>query len=443
MAGPLIFTPGRGALTSTAAPSRPAAAPASLATDDSPPLHLPGAHFTVAFGALLLGSAGLVVAAPELALGQVFSPRLLGVVHLFTLGWITTSILGALCQFLPVAIGVPLYSRSAAYGTLALHGLGLTLFVGGLLAGAPSVFRIGALVVAVGLTVFAGNLALTLARAKTRDVTFYALALADAFLLGTIVLGGMLAWNLHSGALLGADRFTVLAVHIHVALAGWVVMVMVGVAHRLLPMFLLSHGASERPAQVAVATLGVGSGLLLLPIGHLGRVIAGALIALGIGAFLVQAVLFVRHRRRRAIDPGLKLALAGLVGLGAATLVAPFALHGGLASLRLLVAYVLLALVGAISTFIAGHYYKIVPFLVWYHRFGPLIGERQVPKVAELFSARVAGVTVVLAVLGTCAMLAGVALESPSVLRGGALAFAAAMVVEAAQMVMIARRRPT
>ena len=442
MAGPLIISSGRGALSSTVAPPRPAVAPASLATDDSPPLHLPGAHFTVAFVALLFGALGLVIAAPELALGQVFSPRLLAVVHLFTLGWITTSIIGALCQFLPVAVGVPLHSRSAAYGTLALHALGLALFVGGLIAGAPSVFRIGALTVAVGLTVFAGNLALTLARGKTRDVTFYALALADVFLLGTIVLGGALAWNLHSGALLGADRFTVLAVHIHVALVGWVVVVMVGVAHRLLPMFLLSHGASERPAQVAVAMLGVGSGLLLLPIGHLGRVIAGALIAIGVGAFLVQAVLFVRHRRRRAVDPGLKLALAGLVGLGAATLVGPFALHGGLASLRLLVAYVLLALVGAISTFIAGHYYKIVPFLVWYHRFGPLVGERKVPKVAELFSARAASVTVLLSVLGTCGMLAGLALESPSALRGGALTFGAAVLVEAAQMVMIARRRP-
>ena len=30
-------------------------------------------------------------------------------------------------------------------------------------------------------------------------------------------------------------------------------------------------------------------------------------------------------------------------------------------------------LLGAIALFIAGHYYKIVPFLIWYHRFGPLV----------------------------------------------------------------------
>jgi len=273
-------------------------------------------------------------------------------------------------------------------------------------------------------------------------VTFWALALADLFLVATLTLGALLAWNLHSGAVLGAARFEWLAVHIHVALAGWVLMVMVGVAHRLLPMFLLSHGASERPAQLAIGMLALGSSLLIAPLGSQGRVVGGACIALGVAAFLIQAASFYRHRRRRAVDPGMKLALGGLAWLGVTVVVAPFALGQGFAEPRLLAAYVFLAIVAAISTFIAGHYYKIVPFLVWYHRFGPLVGERPVPKVAELFSARVAGGTVALSTLGTSVMLAGLALASAGVVRAGAIAFAAAVVAEAAQMVLVARRRP-
>ncbi len=421
----------------------PIAPAPGLAMDGAPPLHLPGSHFALALTALLLGALGLALAAPELALGQLFAPRVLGVVHLFTLGWITTSILGALYQFLPVAVGVPIRSRAAAYVTLALHASGLALFVTGLFAGAPALFRTGASLVALGLAIFAGNLALTLTRATQRDVTFFALALADTFLVATLTLGAVLAWNLHSGLLLGAQRPIVLAVHIHVALAGFVLMVMVGVAHRLLPMFLLSHGASERPAQVAVSMLALGSLLLLLPLGQIGRAAGGACIAVGVIAFLVQAASFLRHRRRRAIDPGMRLAYAGLIALGTTVVVAPFALTQGFASPNLLVAYALLALVGAISSFIAGHYYKIVPFLVWYHRFGPLVGERPVPKVAELFSARVANGTVVLSVLGTSAMLAGLALASATTVRAGAVVLALAVTVEIAQMVRIAGRRPT
>lgn len=425
------------------APPGPVRPPSSLASDDAPPLLLPGAHFGVALTALLLGSLGLALVAPEIARGEIFAPRVLAVVHLFTLGWITTSILGALCQFLPVAVGAPIRSQRAAYATLALHASGLALFVGGVLGSAPHVVHVGATLLALGLATFALNLALTLARARARDLTFWALALADVFLVATLSLGLVLALNLHTGAFLGAARLTVLAVHVHVALAGWVLMVMVGVAHRLLPMFLLSHGSSERPAQVAVGMLAGGAALLLAPLGELGRTLGGACIALGVCAFLVQAASFYRHRRRRAIDPGMRLALAGLVGLGAATIVAPVALGHGFASPRLLSGYLLLAIVGAISTFVAGHYYKIVPFLVWYHRFGPLVGERAVPKVAELYSSRAASATVVLATLGTAGMLLGLALASVATVRAGAIVFGAAAVVETVQIALVARRRPT
>lgn len=54
---------------------------------------------------LVLGGLGLVVVAPDLAGGPFLSPRVVAVTHLFTLGWITTSIMGALYQPLPVALG--------------------------------------------------------------------------------------------------------------------------------------------------------------------------------------------------------------------------------------------------------------------------------------------------------------------------------------------------
>ena len=51
-------------------------------------------------------------------------------------------------------------------------------------------------------------------------------------------------------------------------------------------------------------------------------------------------------------------------------------------------AYVLVIVLG-ISLFVAAHYYKIVPFLVWYHRFGPLAGKYGIEiTVVGLASAR-------------------------------------------------------
>src|SRR5690606_27717729 len=112
----------------------------------------------------------------------------------------------------------------------------------------------GAALLGSGLLVFVGNLALTLRRCRDRNITWWALTGAAVSLLATIVLGVSLAGNLQAGYL-GENRFLALGVHIHVAVAGWVALVMIGVGHRLLPMFLLSHGASERPARLAVVSL--------------------------------------------------------------------------------------------------------------------------------------------------------------------------------------------
>src|SRR5690606_27655441 len=133
-------------------------------------------------------------------------------------------------------------------------------------------------------------------------------------------LAGNLRWHY-----LGAGRPAAVATHLHVALAGWVLLVMVGVAHRLLPMFLLSHGAGERYAKAAVGLLAAGAGVLA--VGHhgppiVGRWLPALLIAAGVACFLIQARRFYRFRHRPVLDPGMRLAAGALALLGAALLLA-------------------------------------------------------------------------------------------------------------------------
>ncbi|NJD11573.1 MAG: hypothetical protein FIB01_14450 [Gemmatimonadetes bacterium] len=195
-----------------------------------------------------------------------------------------------------------------------------------------------------------------------------------------MVLGASLAVNLGTG-LLGKSRALALGVHLHLALFGWVLLVMIAVARQLLPMFLLSHGTDARPSRWAVAGDGLGCAALLLL--HHGPVVVsrwlpGLLLAFGTAAFLFQAQQFYRHRHRPRLDPGLRLAAAGLVVLGLGLLPAPLAVAGGARATVAWTGYVS-SLVLGISLFVAGHYYKIVPFLVWYYRFGPLAGSRPSP----------------------------------------------------------------
>lgn len=409
----------------------------------APPFRLPGQHFAAALGFLALGAAGLFVAAPAAADGGFAALPVVGVVHLFTLGWITTSIMGALYQLLPVALGAPIRSETLGHAAFWLYVPGVLLLVGGLVLGRTLASVAGAAAVGTGLLVFLGNLAATLPSARKRDLTWWCLAGAGLFLLTSLVLGVLLAANLRWGVLGG--RFLVVGLHMHIAAAGWVLMTMIGVSDRLMPMFLLSHGAPELPGRLA-AGLVAGGVILLAVIHHMVPLswlpVAGLLLAAGAAAFLAQAVLHYRASRKPDLDPGMRLVAVSLVLLGAAVAMGPPAMVRGTADPRLAAAYTAVLVLGGLGLFVAGHYYRILPFLVWYHRFGPVAAERDVPRVTELFEHHLAAAATALLGLGAAGITAAIWAGTAAAARGGALLFAAGVAVLILQMWRVARRRP-
>ncbi|HEU4763228.1 MAG TPA: hypothetical protein VFS28_01150 [Gemmatimonadales bacterium] len=361
--------------------------------------------------------------------------------HLFTLGWLTTSIMGALYQFLPVALGRAIASERVAHLSFALHVPGVALFVTGVASGRETPLLVGITAVATGIVLFLGNLGATLRRAQRRDVTWWAIAFAGAFLAVTLLFGVTLGLNLRSG-FLGGARLVALGTHLHVALFGWVLLVIVGVSQRLLPMFLLSHGGRTAPGRWAVGLLAAGAAVLALchhlPV--LGREVPAALLGAGVVAYLAQAREYFRRRNRPVLDPGLRLAAAALVVLAAALPLGAAVAARAVGS-RGETAYVA-TVVLACSLFVTAHYYKIVPFLIWNRYFGPLAGTRPLPRVADLYARPPADLAVALLVAGAAALVAGIAAAvAPAVRAGGAL-FAGGVAIEAAQLTVTARRRP-
>jgi hypothetical protein len=425
------------AASPSARPAPPVPA-GGLVTANAPPLRLPGEHFAAAITFLALGTLCLAFIAPLLATGTFFAPHVAAVVHLFTIGFISISIFGALYQFLPVAVGTPIKSQRLAHVAFVLLAIGLPVFVVALAESVSTFIPIGGTMLALAFTLVAGNVIATLATSSDRSVTWWALSAASVFLVATMGFGLFLAFDVATGVA-GALRFDLLLVHVHVALAGWVLMVMIGVGHRLLPMFMLSHGASERPAQLAVASLSGGCILLMMPLGTPVRILAGVLIALGVVAFLVQAALFYRHRKKGTLDPAMRLAMMGLAGLGVALLLAPIAFARGWEDVQLMTTYIFVVIVGGISLFIAGHYFKIVSFVVWYHRFGPLVGKKRVPRVADLYSARAVQAVLVLLVAGVGVVAGGILAGSALTIRVGALALTCGVILEGREMLRIAR----
>jgi hypothetical protein len=419
----------------------PAGVGAGLATPNTGSIHLAAEHFAAAILYLLAGAVGLVWIAPDLAMGAYVSPRVAGVTHLFTLGWLTTTIFGALYQLLPVALAAPLRSARLGHVSFWTFAPGAGLFACGVADGSTILHDAGLCLVAVGIVLAVFNIGSSLPQSRSRDETWTAVSIALAFLLSTLVLGTVLLHNIHTGFLEEA-RVRMLAIHLHVAIVGWALMMIVGVSHRLLPMFLLAHGADTRWTKRSLASLGVG--VLALGIGLAsGRVAimwtGVAALEAGVACFLYQAFSFYRVRVRKKIDVGMRFAATALAFLATAAVLGPFVLARGDRHARLATAYVAVGLLGGIVLYVAGFFYKIVPLLAWTVHYRDQMGKERVPTVAEMFSARVAHMQLAAMASGVTLLGGGLGAGSSIVTRAGALLFASGVALFASQIIRVAR----
>lgn len=409
-----------------------------------PAIGLAAEHFGAAMLYLVAGGVGLVWIAPQLAAGEYLAPRVAAVTHLFTLGWLTMTIFGALNQLLPVALGAPIRSVEVGHASFWSFAPGVGLFAAGIATGSDSLRHAGMALVTAGILLGAGNVAATLARARVRDVTWAAVALGITFLLSTLALGLVLLHNLHTGFIADA-RVRVLATHLHLAIAGWALIMMTGVSHRLLPMFLLAHNADTRWTRWALGFL--ASGVTVLATGLLLQQeaitwLGASLLAGGVGCFLRQAFAFYRARVKPRIDIGMRFAAVALVFLGVSVVLGFALLVQGPASMRLATVYVTTALLGGIVLYVTGFFYKIVPLLAWTARFRGRVGREPVPTVAELYSSRVARVQFVVMVAGVTLLGGGIGGGSVPVTRWGAVLFFGGIVMFMSQIGRVALGGP-
>lgn len=416
-----------------------------MVTPASGSMTLAAEHFAAATLYLVAGVAGLVFVAPELAQGMYLSPHVAGVTHLFTLGWLTTTIFGALYQLLPVALGAPVRWPAVAHTSFATFVPGVALFACGVASTSLALEHVGVGMITTGIVLATVNIVSSLRRARSRDATWAAIALAITFLLSTLGLGLVLVHNLHTG-FIAAARVRVLATHLHVAIVGWALMMIVGVSHRLLPMFLLAHGVDTRWTRRSLTLLALGVPTLatgLLVPAAWATWLGAALLVCGVACFVRQAYGFYRGRVRKHIDVGMRFAAAAVAFLSIATLLGIVLLIAGPSATRVATTYVLVGLLGGIVTYVVGFFYKIVPLLAWTVKYRGRMGKSAVPTVAEMYSARVAHAQLGFMIAGL-AVLGGATLSGTTIgVRAGAILLLAGVLLFVSQLVRVAFGGPS
>lgn len=166
-------------------------------------------------------------------------------------------------------------------------------------------------------------------------------------------------------------------------------LILIGLAQILLPMFGLAHGFDTKPAAWAFGLIVFGAVLYLS-----GEIIASntvqtfAMVSIlaGVGAHIVQVVTIARKKGRREYDIWFRSLAVAYLSLVLSLGCLIFALMGGDDRAWILSGW--LFGVGFLGFMITGHLYKIIPFLVWFERFSPLVGKQKVPMLHQMVPKR-------------------------------------------------------
>jgi len=420
--------------------------PEGLRTDQAPPLAIPASFFLLAPLAMIV--AGLLVAVSGAnAVANRLLPDVLAGAHLATLGFLGSIMLGALYQMTPVVAGAPVPFVRLAHAVHAAWMAGVAALVWGLLTGTPVVFRVAQGLLGAALVGFLGPVAVALARTRTKSDTVTGMRLAVLGLLALGLLGLGLAEARASGRLLGGGDL-VAWVTAHAALGGlvWVGGLLTSVSWQVVPMFYLTDPLptwSRRATLVAVALALVGVPVALATGGSPRGVALGALPA-ALAVWVLHPLLTaraLRNRRRRRPDTSVRFWLAGLA-------CAPVALALALATAladhpRWPVALGWVVLWGWAGLVAHGMSCRIVPFLVFFHRFSSLVGLAPVPSMKDLLPEARQKLALALHAAGVLAGAIGIVAEAPLVARAGGALLALAGGTMARNLVGALRRRRT
>jgi hypothetical protein len=371
----------------------------------------------------LTQAAGWIVDAPRRPAGWFHA-------HLLVLGWGTMIAMGAVYQLIIVILQKELFSRPLGYAHYALFAIGTIGLLTDFAALQVEWIAVFAVLAWIGIMLFAVNVALTLVRATVWNPITISAACAVLYLVLTGLAGLMMGLDFGFN-LWPAWHERLLYTHIWLGAVGWFGLLITGFSYKLLPMFYLAHGVSDRTAYAALALWNaavlVGAVVFLCGAPHLAVCAAVALLTAAVHVYNLHMTRVRKARHKKSPGAGIAAALYSARALAvvctAALVCAIVAPQWAMSEPAVVVAgwaY----LWGWVALTILGYLSKIVPFLWWTHKYGPRVGKGPIPTMADLLEDRYAAYSLTAIAVCLVALVVGLAFGGSvlAVWAGAALA---------------------
>ncbi len=359
----------------------------AISSDFAPPLKLIAPFFRYGVIFYLLSMMALLFFDPSFSYQQM---EVAGWLHLFLLGFVMMVIFGAMAQLIPVVLEVGHVVVDVYYVILPLLGVGTTMMIAGFWL-VPPLLSYGGLLVLTGMVIFAFENIATLKKSALRNLTVDTVKWSNGYLLLGILTGFSIALGFAGSV--SIDVALMLKAHVYAVLGGYVLLTIMGLSLTLIPMFSLAHGFDEMPIRQAfkLVVLGVGTVFIGALLGTEWGMLLGYLLSFAGTLFYIwQIYIIAMLTVRKEVDVWAKSMIFAFGSL-------IFAMMAGMVYLltdaeSMLHTAVWFFLLGFVSLMIIGHLYKIIPFLVWFERYAPLVGKEKVPMLHEMYSKEGASV---------------------------------------------------
>ena len=372
---------------------------AGLSTKNAPSPSVVLPHYAAGAIFFIIASLLLIFASHDLA-NTYIGPKILGLTHIMVLGWVTIIIFGALYQLIPVVMEVKLFSEPLAHisfysivvGTVLLsysfwnNYIGKTIYM-----------QIGGSLIFLSVILFAVNVLFSALKTTNKTIENTFIVTAGGWLFLTVSLGILITVNLVFH-FIPKTSLELLRIHVHFGIAGWFMMLIIGVASTLLPMFFISHKLNKQYLKLSYFL--TNSGLIILAVLMYFDVnmwlkgSAGLILLAGIIFFIKYNYDAYKKRLRKKLDIGMKLSVFAFIPLFLTLL------FGILAVLNLdflskiqtsiNTAYGVSLIFGFFTALILGQMYKTLPFIVWLKMYQDKVGKYKIPMPAHIYSEKVA-----------------------------------------------------
>jgi len=387
----------------------------AISKDFAPPLKLIAPFFKIGVSFYLIAMMSLLAFSSHF-LYQEFS--IAGWIHLFLLGFVMTIIFGAMAQLIPVVLEIGHAIVDLYYVILPLLTIGTIGMVIGFWVN-PAILPFGGLLVLTSMIIFAIEAFATLKKTEINTITVKTVAVSNTYLLIGILTGFAIALGL--SGVISIDVNTMLKAHVYAVLGGFVLLTIMGLSLTLIPMFSLAHGFDETPIKRGFNLVAIGVGVVFIGallgqdwiqwIGYLTTLI-------GVGFYIYQIYIIYKLTVRKELDVWAKSMFFGFGSLILSIFMGIIYLLSD--SQQILNTTLWFFMLGFIGFLINGHLYKIVPFLVWFERFSPLVGKEKVPMLHEMYPKEQANMMFWFSSIGTVIGGLGLLFESDYLFKSGA-----------------------